>query len=107
MGRRVWPNGGGYPTDLSDVGWAVLEPLVPPAMPGERPRKHPRRGLIDALAYWVRAGGYSLGCGAPGFTHAMAESSRHGQTEDAVIRRPPRVGVGHVGGRNGCVCFYC
>lgn len=43
MGRRVWPNGGRYPTDLSDVEWAVLEPLVPPAMPGERPRKLPRR----------------------------------------------------------------
>ncbi|MEU6765508.1 IS5 family transposase [Streptomyces sp. NPDC046853] len=45
-----------YPTDLSDAEWAVLEPLVPPPKPGGRPPTHPRRELIDALAYWVRAG---------------------------------------------------
>jgi hypothetical protein len=45
-----------YPTDLSDVEWAVLAPLVPPPKPGGRPAKHPRREIIDALAYWVRAG---------------------------------------------------
>ncbi|MGW5866829.1 IS5 family transposase [Streptomyces sp. NPDC055239] len=45
-----------YPTDLSDVEWAVLALLEPPAKPGGRPPKHPRREIIDALAYWVRAG---------------------------------------------------
>ncbi|WP_373313373.1 transposase [Streptomyces rubradiris] len=34
----------------------MLEPLVPPPTPGGRPPKHSRRELIDALAYWVRAG---------------------------------------------------
>ncbi|MFI6476059.1 IS5 family transposase [Streptomyces sp. NPDC050516] len=45
-----------YPTDLSDGEWAVLAPLVPPPRPGGRPPKHERREIIDALAYWVRAG---------------------------------------------------
>lgn len=45
-----------YPTDLSDAEWAVLAPLVPPPKPGGRPPKHPRREIINALAYWVRAG---------------------------------------------------
>ncbi|RSO04539.1 IS5 family transposase [Streptomyces sp. WAC 06783] len=49
-GRRA------YPTDLSDAEWVVLEPLVPLPKPGGRPPKHSRRELIDALAYWVRAG---------------------------------------------------
>ncbi|WP_369263513.1 IS5 family transposase [Streptomyces sp. R35] len=45
-----------YPTDLSQVEWAVLAPLVPPPKPGGRPPKHPRREIIDGLAYWIRAG---------------------------------------------------
>ncbi|WP_372446383.1 transposase [Streptomyces chrestomyceticus] len=45
-----------YPTDLSDAEWAVLVSLVPPPKPGGRPPKHPRREIIDALAYWVRPG---------------------------------------------------
>ncbi|MER7653035.1 MULTISPECIES: transposase [Streptomyces] len=49
-GRRA------YPTDLSNAEWVVLEPLVPPSKPGGRPPKRPRREIIDALAYWVRAG---------------------------------------------------
>ena len=30
--------GHGYPTDLADEHWALLEPLIPPAKPGGRPR---------------------------------------------------------------------
>ncbi|MEV0282279.1 transposase [Streptomyces sp. NPDC050610] len=45
-----------YPADLSDVEWAVLALLVPPPKPGGGPPKHERREIIDALAYWVRAG---------------------------------------------------
>lgn len=44
-----------YPTDLSDAEWVVLAQLVPPPRPGGRPPEHPRRELIDALAYWLRA----------------------------------------------------
>ncbi|WP_443065508.1 transposase [Streptomyces sp. NBC_00557] len=45
-----------YPTDLSDPEWEVLRPLVPVVKPGGRPAKHARREIINALAYWPRAG---------------------------------------------------
>ncbi|MEU7148623.1 transposase [Streptomyces sp. NPDC045456] len=45
-----------YPTDLSGAEWAVLEPLVPQPRLAGRPPRHPRREIINALAYWVRAG---------------------------------------------------
>ncbi|MFJ8389417.1 IS5 family transposase [Streptomyces sp. NPDC094438] len=54
--RPRWPGGGLRTRHLSDVEWAVLAPLVPPPKPGGRPPEHTRRELIDALAYWVRAG---------------------------------------------------
>ena len=38
-----------YPTDLSDVEWAALEPLpLPPASRG-RPLKWPRRLMVEAV----------------------------------------------------------
>ena len=45
-----------YPTDLSDAEWRLLEPLIPPVKPGGRPARHTRRELLNAIAYWVRAG---------------------------------------------------
>ena len=51
MARRA-----SYPSDTSDEQWAVIEPLLPPAKTGGRPEKHPRRDIIDAILYVVRAG---------------------------------------------------
>ena len=45
-----------YRTDLSDAEWAVLEPLVPAALPGGRPCAHPRREIVDAILYVLRTG---------------------------------------------------
>lgn len=45
-----------YPSDLSDAEWAILEPLVPAAVPGGRPRKHADRDLVDAMGYVLRGG---------------------------------------------------
>ena len=45
-----------YPTDLSDAEWALLAPLIPPVKPGGRPARHTRRELLNAIAYWTRAG---------------------------------------------------
>src|ERR1700751_333397 len=45
-----------YPTDLSDTEWELVEPLVPAVRPGGRPALHQRREIVDALAYWLRAG---------------------------------------------------
>jgi putative transposase len=46
----------GYPTDLSDVEGALLAPLIPQVKPGGRPAVHARRELVNAIAYWIRAG---------------------------------------------------
>ena len=46
-----------YDTDLSDGQWALIEPLIPQAEPGGRPRKAATRELVDAILYFLRAGG--------------------------------------------------
>jgi putative transposase len=46
-----------YPSDLTDEQWDVLEPLIPDAKPGGRPRKYPMRRVLDALFYHAREGG--------------------------------------------------
>lgn len=45
-----------YATDLSDDEWRVLEPLVPEARPGGRPRAHETRELLNAIFYVLRGG---------------------------------------------------
>jgi transposase len=44
------------PTDLTEAEWAVLEPLLPPALPGGRPRKWPLRRIVEAMLYLLRGG---------------------------------------------------
>ncbi len=46
-----------YPSDLTDEEWALLKPLIPPAKPGGRPRKHDMRDVLNALFYINREGG--------------------------------------------------
>ena len=50
MARRA------YPTDLTDVQWAILEPLVPAPTSGARPAKHPRREIVNAMRSVLRGG---------------------------------------------------
>src|SRR5262249_62322709 len=45
-----------YKTDVSDAQWAVLEPLVPPAKPGGRPRELDMREVVNTLFYQSRTG---------------------------------------------------
>lgn len=45
-----------YSTDLSNPEWEILRPLVLAVRPGGRPAKHARREILNALAYWLRAG---------------------------------------------------
>jgi putative transposase len=45
-----------YPSDLNDDEWAVLEPLIPPAKRGGRPRTTDRREVINAIRYRLRTG---------------------------------------------------
>jgi len=46
----------GYSTDLKDEEWEIIEPLVPPALPGGRPRTHDMREILNAQFYVLRAG---------------------------------------------------
>ena len=45
-----------YPTDLTDEQWKLVEPLLPFAKPGGRPRKTDLREVLNALFYLVRSG---------------------------------------------------
>ena len=45
-----------YPTDLTDDEWRVLEPLIPPAKPGGRPRSVDTREIVNGVRYLLRAG---------------------------------------------------
>jgi len=44
----------GYPSDLWDVEWAHLAPLIPPAQPGGRPRKTDMRAAVNAILCLLR-----------------------------------------------------
>ncbi|MFF4354657.1 transposase [Streptomyces sp. NPDC001530] len=45
-----------YSTDLSDPEGEILRPLVLAVKPGGRPAQHTRREILNAPAYWLRAG---------------------------------------------------
>jgi putative transposase len=45
-----------YPTDLTDQQWELLEPLLPPAKPGGRPREVDLREVLNSLLYQNRTG---------------------------------------------------
>ena len=46
-----------YSSDLTNREWAILEPLIPPPKPGERPCRWERREIVDAILYVLRSGG--------------------------------------------------
>ena len=54
--RKYRRDSGGFPSDLSDAEWAVLEPLIPAARPGGRPRKTDMRSAMNAILYLLRTG---------------------------------------------------
>ncbi len=45
-----------YPTDLTDAQWAILEPLIPAAKLGGRPREVNMREILNSIFYLDRAG---------------------------------------------------
>src|SRR6202046_5624112 len=69
MARRrafgMWPraqretykqSGRGLPSDLTDAQWERLEPLIPAAKSGGRPRKTDMRAAMNAIFYLLRTG---------------------------------------------------
>jgi transposase len=55
--RPASPRTTRYPSDLTDAQWELIEPLLPEVKTGGRPEKHPRREIVNAIIYHVRAGG--------------------------------------------------
>jgi putative transposase len=45
-----------YPTDLTDEQWKLVEPMLPEAKRGGRPRETDLREVLNALFYLVRSG---------------------------------------------------
>lgn len=45
-----------YPSDLTNGQWAVIEPMIPDAVPGGRPRRASKREIVEAILYLLRAG---------------------------------------------------
>src|SRR5581483_9640019 len=45
-----------YPSDLSDGQWLLVEPMIPPARPGGRPREADMREVLNGLLYLSRTG---------------------------------------------------
>ena len=53
---RYRREGGRFPSDQTDTEWRRLEPLIPAAKPGGRPRKTEMRAAINAILYLLRTG---------------------------------------------------
>ena len=45
-----------YPSDLADGQWRLIDPLIPEAKWGGRPRAHDMREVVNAIMYVVRTG---------------------------------------------------
>ena len=45
-----------YPSDLTDLEWKLLKPLLPKPKPTGRPIEHPRRTILNAIFHLNRAG---------------------------------------------------
>jgi putative transposase len=45
-----------YPSDLTDEEWVILEPLIPPAKTGGRPRTVDMREVLNAIYYVLKTG---------------------------------------------------
>lgn len=54
-GHRPEAPAGGYPSSLTDQEWSLVRDLFEVTGPG-RPPSHPRRAIVDAIAYVVRSG---------------------------------------------------
>jgi putative transposase len=52
MGMRIIS----YPSDVTDAQWALIEPLLPPAPTGGRPRTTNMRDVVNAILYILRTG---------------------------------------------------
>jgi putative transposase len=52
----VFPSRKAYKTDLTDEQWKIIEPLIPGAKQGGRPRKVNMREIVNTILYVLRTG---------------------------------------------------
>ena len=45
-----------YPSDLSDKEFSIIEPYIPKAKPGGRPRSVDMRGIVNGIFYLLKSG---------------------------------------------------
>jgi putative transposase len=45
-----------YPSDLTDDEWLIINPMIPPELPGGRPRKWDMHDIVEGIFYIVRSG---------------------------------------------------
>ena len=45
-----------YPSDMTDMEWAIIAPLIPPQRPGGRHRETDMREAMNAVRYVLRTG---------------------------------------------------
>src|SRR5262249_49604005 len=91
-----------YPTDLTDQQWMLIEPLLPPAKLGGRPRTVDLRRVLDTIFYLTKTG-----CRWAMLPHDLAKRSTANDyfttwkadgTWQAILdtlRRQVRVAAGH------------
>jgi len=59
-----------YPSDLTDIQWAAIEPLIPPAASGGRRRHVKMREVVNAIRYLE-----ATGCGWRGLPDSFPNRS--------------------------------
>ena len=50
------PRSGRYPSDITDLEWAIVAPMIPAALTGGRSRKTDMREVFNAIRYIDRTG---------------------------------------------------
>lgn len=54
--KRYARKGLRYPSDLTDREWEIIEPVIPPAKRGGRPRTADMREVVNAMLYVLETG---------------------------------------------------
>lgn len=97
----------GYPSDLTDAQWALIEPLLPELATEGRREKHPRREVVNGILYVVRSGcpwrylpgGSAASADGVLVLHPLGAGRRHSGPAGRVAGRSPR----GAGSRTGAV----
>jgi hypothetical protein len=75
-----------YPYDLTDGEWALIEPLIPEAKPGGRPRKVDMREVVNGIRCVNRTG-----CAWRALPHDPAAHGRETKAPPSAEGTPPLI----------------